>query len=90
VAVSTLLDTPCQGIIIGGDFFVLTVVVGTWQGVAVNSLGFHPGAPCLTSLPTPCGRATPGTALRPFQGQASSLQPTLPLWSPCAYGQMEI
>jgi hypothetical protein len=38
--------------------------MGVWQGVAMDSLKFHLGRPCLT--PLPCGRAIPAAVFYPF------------------------
>jgi hypothetical protein len=53
--------------------------MSVWQGVAMDSLKFHPGPP-MPYPSTPCGEATPETALQPFQGwpthRAGSLHPS--------------
>jgi hypothetical protein len=55
----------------------------------MDSLKFYPGPPCLTLLiSVPCRRATPVTALQPFQGwsarRASTCSRLLPLPTPYA------
>jgi hypothetical protein len=48
--------------------------MGVWQGVAMDSLEFHSCPPCTNPF-TPCGQATPETAMRGAH-KASSLRPS--------------